>query len=257
MTKVFISHSTKDADFIKCKLKPFLENHRISAWFSGHDIPTAADWECNLRAALEKSDWFVLVLSPDAAKSDWVQAEAHWALERRKGRVIPIMLRQCDPSDVHLKLGRIQCIDFRNDPRTAERELLSILNGTGPSAVSRREKDLEGDETLIFARKQTELTFAVTAGPKNRSKFTIRVDQDCIVGRAKDVNLQVPDNSISRRHARITVGEFKNKKQVVITDLGSANGTFVNETRVTTTCALVAGDVIDMGETRLEILKIV
>jgi hypothetical protein len=131
MTTVFISHSTRDSDFAEGKLKPYLEGRGIKAWLSERDIPTAVDWERKIRRALSEAEWCIVILSPDAVKSDWVQAEVHWALEKRKGCVIPVMIRDCDPGELHLKLLRIQYIDLRTDPAAGARRLLEILQGSG------------------------------------------------------------------------------------------------------------------------------
>jgi ABC-type multidrug transport system ATPase subunit len=48
---------------------------------------------------------------------------------------------------------------------------------------------------------------------------------------------------VSRRHANLAV----EGRRVVITDLGSSNGTFVNGRRLEAPCALVSGDRIDIG----------
>jgi len=49
-----------------------------------------------------------------------------WALEKRKERVVPVMIETCNPADLHLKLLRIQHVDFRHDRQTAKRRLLQI-----------------------------------------------------------------------------------------------------------------------------------
>jgi pSer/pThr/pTyr-binding forkhead associated (FHA) protein len=50
-----------------------------------------------------------------------------------------------------------------------------------------------------------------------------------LVGRQEDCDLRIPLSDISRRHAQVLIHD----DAVVIRDLGSANGTFVNNKRVT------------------------
>jgi hypothetical protein len=67
-----------------------------------------------------------------------------------------------------------------------------------------------------------------------------------VIGRGDQANLRLPDVGISRRHARI---DFDGG-QVVLTDLGSTNGTSVNGQRVSAV-ALNPGDMIQLGTTTL------
>ena len=67
-----------------------------------------------------------------------------------------------------------------------------------------------------------------------------------IIGRGDQATLRLPDVGISRRHARL---DFDGG-QVVLTDLGSTNGTMVNGQRVSAV-ALNPGDMIQLGTTTL------
>ncbi|WP_026211939.1 DUF3662 and FHA domain-containing protein [Longispora albida] len=67
-----------------------------------------------------------------------------------------------------------------------------------------------------------------------------------VIGRGEQAQLRLPDVGISRRHARL---DFDGA-QVVLTDLGSTNGTLVNSQRVSAV-ALNPGDVIQIGTTSL------
>ncbi|WFE25748.1 DUF3662 and FHA domain-containing protein [Solwaraspora sp. WMMD791] len=67
-----------------------------------------------------------------------------------------------------------------------------------------------------------------------------------VIGRGDQANLRLPDVGISRRHARL---DFDGS-QVVLTDLGSTNGTMVNGQRVSAV-ALNPGDMIQLGTTTL------
>jgi len=67
-----------------------------------------------------------------------------------------------------------------------------------------------------------------------------------VIGRGDQASLRLPDVGISRRHARL---DFDGA-QVVLTDLGSTNGTMVNGQRVSAV-ALNPGDMIQIGTTTL------
>lgn len=67
-----------------------------------------------------------------------------------------------------------------------------------------------------------------------------------VIGRGEQATLRLPDVGISRRHARL---DFDGA-QVVLTDLGSTNGTMVNGQRVSAV-AINPGDMIQIGTTTL------
>jgi serine/threonine-protein kinase len=54
-----------------------------------------------------------------------VKDEAHWAIEERPGRIIPVLMEDCDVRDLHIRLPRIQYVDFRTVDEEARRRLLA------------------------------------------------------------------------------------------------------------------------------------
>jgi pSer/pThr/pTyr-binding forkhead associated (FHA) protein len=83
----------------------------------------------------------------------------------------------------------------------------------------------------------------VTAGPDTGFKFRIKPTAITHIGREADNDVVLDDPATSRRHAQI---QFQDGKYV-LTDLGSANGTLVNDQRVTER-ALSDGDLIKVGQ---------
>jgi len=64
-----------------------------------------------------------------------------------------------------------------------------------------------------------------------------------VVGRVPGVDIQIEDDSVSRRHAEVVV----QGRDVILRDLGSANGTNVNGAPLTEELALASGDIIQFG----------
>lgn len=71
-------------------------------------------------------DWFLVVLSPNSVVSKWVKREVHWAMERRERHIVPVLIEDCLPEDLHLGLFPIQHLDFRHDQARAQAKLLAI-----------------------------------------------------------------------------------------------------------------------------------
>ena len=70
-----------------------------------------------------------------------------------------------------------------------------------------------------------------------------------VIGRAEEAELTIDDPYASEFHAR--VGSQGGK--VVVNDLGSTNGTYVNGRRVTAPVGVSKGDTIQIGKTILEV----
>lgn len=71
-----------------------------------------------------------------------------------------------------------------------------------------------------------------------------------IFGRLENADVTIAMTSVSRRHARISRGQGG----YIIEDLGSSNGTFVNNQPLTGPRLLVNGDMIGLGpEVQLEL----
>lgn len=71
------------------------------------------------------------------------------------------------------------------------------------------------------------------------------------IGRAADNNIYLDDPSLSRFHASLAMNE---SGEIMLADLGSANGTFVNRERITQPRTLQAGDEIVFGTVRFQLL---
>jgi hypothetical protein len=179
MALVFISHSSKDRNFVEGEVIPFLKGIGVDAWYSRDDIRTSADWEKSIREALDLCDWLLVILTPNSIHSEWVQCEVHWALENKKNRVIPLMLSRCDPSHLHIKLSKIQHLDYENDPTEARNRLASLLGsvdvhkgkeetarGLIPSARHRLSKI---SKYLIIRTLKNERTFLVEERDSGRT----------------------------------------------------------------------------------------
>jgi hypothetical protein len=83
----------------------------------------------------------------------------------------------------------------------------------------------------------------VSQGPQPGQAFVL--DRDAMtVGRDPGNSIAINDPQVSRQHARIT----NQGGLMVIEDLGSTNGTFINGMRLTGPHALTNGDAIGMGE---------
>lgn len=80
---------------------------------------------------------------------------------------------------------------------------------------------------------------------------TYRLDGTTVLGRAPECDLRLDDTYVSQQHARI----FDKDGNWYVEDLGSTNGTFVNEQRLAAPAMLVPGDTIRVGTTLVELRR--
>lgn len=69
-----------------------------------------------------------------------------------------------------------------------------------------------------------------------------------VIGRLPECDVVLGDTNVSRRHAQVALDDG----EVVVTDLGSTNGTFVNGRKVTR-AAVQPGDELAIGTSRLRV----
>lgn len=77
---------------------------------------------------------------------------------------------------------------------------------------------------------------------------TIRLNGTLQVGRADACQIQLPDTYASSFHARI----YSTDGSWYVEDLGSTNGTYLNQRRITAPAELRAGDKVRIGKTTLD-----
>jgi hypothetical protein len=137
MATYFISHSTPDRPFVEKELTDLLKALNINYWYCKEDIITGEQWERSIKHALEECDGLILVMSPASERSEWVKDEVNWAMNQKPGRVIPVLYRQCNLENFHIRLPRIQFSDFTTDENTARNKLIRFLMSQEHEAKSR------------------------------------------------------------------------------------------------------------------------
>ncbi len=96
-------------------------------------------------------------------------------------------------------------------------------------------------------RRKEPRTVVVLAEQGNRLA-SVPLQGNLQVGRADACQIKLSDTYVSSFHARI----FSRDGQWYVEDLGSTNGTYMNQRRVTSPVEVRAGDRIRVGKTTLE-----
>jgi hypothetical protein len=141
MASVFLSHSSKDAEFASW-LATELRRCGHAPWLDEWEIKVGECIVTRLGQGIAGSDAVVLVMTPEAVTSGWVGREwktAYWnEINRNKVLLLPVMLRGCEVPDL---IRTKKYADFRGDHQTGLRQLLAAL------PVSKKENDGARNDT--------------------------------------------------------------------------------------------------------------
>lgn len=95
--QIFISHAHQDAEVAQ-RLAHDLAAHGYDIWVAPDSIRPGEKWAEAIDRGLDESGIFVVLLSPDAAASDWVKRETYAAIEfedEGEMQLYPLMLKKC------------------------------------------------------------------------------------------------------------------------------------------------------------------
>lgn len=125
--EVFLSHSSLDRQFAT-DLAGVIRRHGIPVWYSQTNILGAQQWQDEIGAALQRCDWFALILSPQSVGSMWVKRELSYALQQNRfeNRIVPIVHQPSRIEDLSWALSIFQMVDFTGLLDDGYRNLLRI-----------------------------------------------------------------------------------------------------------------------------------
>jgi hypothetical protein len=125
---VFISYSRTDKEFVRT-LHQALSAQKQSIWVDWEDIPPTADWLNEIYTAIEGSDTFLFVLTPESAASEVCRQEIEHAVRHQK-RLVPVVRREVDPKIIHPALASHNWVFLRetDDFNSTIRTLVDAIN---------------------------------------------------------------------------------------------------------------------------------
>ena len=93
MTQVFISYSRKDLEFVDL-LANDLKTAGFDVWYDLSGLEAGSRWGSEIQKAIQASQFFLVTLSPNSIKSDWVEREFLFASEQGL-KIIPLLYQPC------------------------------------------------------------------------------------------------------------------------------------------------------------------
>lgn len=126
---------------------------------------------------------------------------------------------------------------------------LELRPASAPSSTGSRRSVAPAAAPTSRGKKKSFRKAAIIEGDNKGRSFD--VSEELIIGRAEKCHLVLDDSYVSQMHARI----FARDGSVMIEDLGSTNGTYLNRRRITSPTELQRGDRVKIGKTVLEMRK--
>jgi hypothetical protein len=101
-------------------------------------------------------------------------------------------------------------------------------------------------------RGRKGLALRVTNGPAEITGISLPLAGPIVIGRSPDADLVIADDFVSSTHAKVV----PSADGFILEDLGSTNGTLLNGQPATRPLPITAGDVIELGQNRLEVVRL-
>jgi len=257
MTTLFISHSTRDDEFVN-HLAKHLNEAGYGTWIDHVDTPEGMLWANVIQDGLEKGEYMLLVVTEHSLQSRHVRIE--W--QSFQGLVKPIILIILeDRVEVPSLLQDYPVVNWSlvNDFSQNIASLLKYLphpttmnddnekdrtslrppqtkqlnpNATGLDELQKMVGEIDGKTTQVSGT--SDITFAI---PKSEVNIHYHVDRPMKIGRGSPHEPEKPDidlnpyesiKTVSRHHAEIAMDQGN----IVLTDTDSSNGTFVDGKRL-------------------------
>lgn len=137
MATLFLSHTGIDKPFVE-KLASDLNRLGIDTWFDKYKIKVGESIFWKVEEGLRESEYFAIVLSPDALKSEWVRAELSAAWDKKmltgNNAILPILYRDCKLPGL---LKSIKYANFTDDYKTGFAELARVFGIKNVEAITK------------------------------------------------------------------------------------------------------------------------
>src|SRR5262245_41337162 len=96
-----------------------------------------------------------------------------------------------------------------------------------------------------------QLALRFISGKYQGGEYPLGTQAEIVIGRASELDMVLVEDMVSRRHARIACTDT----QILLEDLGSTNGTFVNGEKISRT-TLKEGDRVLIGTSILKVVAL-
>jgi len=286
-TDVFLSYSREDRAAARHIADSF-GSEGINVWWDAA-LQSGQTFDEVIEHRLREAKAVVVLWSPRSVASRWVRAEA--TLADRQNKLVPAIIENCDrpiafelthTADLSEWSGDTSDTSWRNFVDDVRRLVEREVDATPAVPASKPSRPAAGAGLSRFANppiphphggdpQADDITFAVG---KHGSASPSAAEEDaqdefhCLkvssedqgeemfvlgstslkIGRSAPADIVIRHPSISREHCLIGLAN----DEMLVTDLNSTNGTFIDGERVTRATILPVGSVLKVGQVTLK-----
>ena len=126
--QVFISYSSKEASQVN-EIVETLERKGIECWIAPRDIRVGSNYTKDIPSAIQECPCFLLVLSRQSQKSQWVNKELTHAINQNK-RIFPLIIEEFTLDEgISFQLVNIQTCSYYQEKATVMGKLMDDIRG--------------------------------------------------------------------------------------------------------------------------------
>lgn len=131
------------------------------------------------------------------------------------------------------------------------RQDLTARQATPPAYRLRSQQTRKERRAVARAERERPRKLVITKGPESGRSLDL-VDDVITVGRSDDSRVVLTDDYCSNRHARLV---RRADGRWLVEDMGSTNGTFLQERKLTGPTVVGIGEIIRVGRTEIELRR--
>lgn len=273
---IFLSYARADRTVARLFADCF-EHEGFSVWWDA-SLHSGETFDEVIERNLRDAKAVVVLWSPNSVTSRWVRAEATQA--DRRNKLAPAVIEPCDRPIIFELTHAAELSDWTGDTadlrwRTFMDDLRHLIArnsegqepqpraapaaprpmGMGAGHAARRDEPIE--RPALAARPERA---AVLVADEGADAHYLELDSENLggeafllntsgakIGRSAPANIVVPDSSVSREHCIVGMAN----DELLVTDLNSTNGTFIDGERITRATILPVGSELRIGQVSL------
>jgi hypothetical protein len=173
MSHIFLSYSRADTEMMR-RVRNALVGEGLSVWTDENLLPGTPSWQAGIQQAIEKAWCVVVLLSPDAKKSDWIANELSYA-DMQDLAIFPVLIRGEEKESVLLSLINIQRIDVRTRFLAQMQALVDALEAHQNALATSDERPVEAP-SIQPNRNKLQLRFWKELQERSKGKTSLFIN---------------------------------------------------------------------------------